>query len=79
MKGKERGGRVADEESHNGNEIEPLHESAMSVVLVHRGEARADDGVGVRAVYEGEGERRQSRGGGEPRRSATKSMSVADL
>ncbi|KAK9148121.1 hypothetical protein Scep_006878 [Stephania cephalantha] len=62
MKGNERGGRVADEESHNGNEIEALYESAMSFVPVHRSDARTD-GVGVRAVYEGEGERRRSRGG----------------
>ncbi|KAK9104828.1 hypothetical protein Scep_021672 [Stephania cephalantha] len=45
MKGKERGGEVVEEESHDGNEIEALHESAMPFVPVHRGEARAD-GVG---------------------------------
>ncbi|KAK9094889.1 hypothetical protein Scep_026358 [Stephania cephalantha] len=44
-----------------------LHESAMPFVPTHRGEDRAD-GVVVRAVYEGEGDRGLSRGGGEPRR-----------
>ncbi|KAK9125704.1 hypothetical protein Scep_014550 [Stephania cephalantha] len=68
MKGKARGGRVAEEESHDGNEIEALHESTMPFVPVHRGEAQADGDVGVQAVYKGEGQRRRSRGGGEPRR-----------
>ncbi|KAK9100158.1 hypothetical protein Scep_023588 [Stephania cephalantha] len=68
MKGKARGGRVAEEESDGGNEIVALHESAMPFVPVHRGEARADGDVGVQAVYEGEGQRRRSSEGGEPLR-----------
>ncbi|KAK9119348.1 hypothetical protein Scep_017441 [Stephania cephalantha] len=48
MKGKKRGDEVAEEESHDGNEIEALHESTTPFVPVHRSEARAD-GVGVRA------------------------------
>ncbi|KAK9134510.1 hypothetical protein Syun_013840 [Stephania yunnanensis] len=50
MKGKARGGRVAEEENQGGNEIEALHESAMPFVLVLRGEAQADGDVGVQAV-----------------------------
>ncbi|KAK9142134.1 hypothetical protein Syun_011534 [Stephania yunnanensis] len=68
MKGKARGGRVVEEESHSSNEIEALHESVIPFVSVHRGEARADGDIGVQAMYKGEGERRRSRGGGKPRR-----------
>ncbi|KAK9112100.1 hypothetical protein Scep_019619 [Stephania cephalantha] len=63
MKGKERGVGVTEEGSHDGNEIEALHESATPFAPVHRSDARAD-GVGVRpAVDAEEGERRRSRRG----------------
>ncbi|KAK9158544.1 hypothetical protein Scep_005118 [Stephania cephalantha] len=54
IKGKERGGGVADEESNDGvtdeessggNAIEALHQSVMPFVPVHRSNARADDRV----------------------------------
>ncbi|KAK9098151.1 hypothetical protein Syun_025196 [Stephania yunnanensis] len=67
MKGKEEVARVTEKESHDGNEIKALHESAMSSMAVHRGEVRAG-GVGVRVVYEGERERLRISGGGEPLR-----------
>ncbi|KAK9151606.1 hypothetical protein Syun_009915 [Stephania yunnanensis] len=47
MKEKARGGRVAEEESHGGSEIEALHESVVPFMPVHRGVARADGDVGV--------------------------------
>ncbi|KAK9094385.1 hypothetical protein Scep_025854 [Stephania cephalantha] len=66
MKGKDRGGGVAEEGSHDGNEIEALDESAMPFVPVHRAEARTDSD-GVRAeVDEEEGWSRRSRGRGKP-------------
>ncbi|KAK9166529.1 hypothetical protein Scep_001720 [Stephania cephalantha] len=37
MKGKERGNKVAEEESHGGNEIEALHKSVIPFMPVHRG------------------------------------------
>ncbi|KAK9160870.1 hypothetical protein Syun_007211 [Stephania yunnanensis] len=43
MKGKESGGRVVEEGSHDGNEIEELHESVMPFVLVERGSGVAED------------------------------------
>ncbi|KAK9132689.1 hypothetical protein Scep_012217 [Stephania cephalantha] len=54
MKGKERGGGVADEESNGGvadeessskNAIEALHESVMVFVSVHRSDVRSDGRV----------------------------------
>ncbi|KAK9150296.1 hypothetical protein Syun_008605 [Stephania yunnanensis] len=45
MKGKERGDRVADEESSGRNTIEALRQSTISFVPVHRSDARADDKV----------------------------------
>ncbi|KAK9118670.1 hypothetical protein Scep_016763 [Stephania cephalantha] len=77
MKGKARGGRVAEEGSHGGNEIKALDESVMPFVPIHRGKARTySDGVRA-AVDEEEGWSHRSRGGGEPRRDRI--MYVADL